>query len=130
MKRLGILTLATAALMSVVFVAGAAGHKVKYDATVTAKFDKQANAFDGAVASPKSGCVTGRTVNLRMRATDGSTTVVGTAVTDSTGAWVIKPTSAAAAGTYFAEAARKVLRKNTKHRHVCAPAESKDLKVK
>ena len=130
MKRLGTLMLATVALMSVVFVAGAAGHRVKFESTVTAKFDKQTNAFDGAVASPKPGCVTGRTVNLRMRATDGSTTVVGTAVTDSTGAWVIQPTSAPAAGTYFAEAAKKVLRKNTKHRHVCAPAVSKDVKIK
>jgi hypothetical protein len=122
--------LATVALVSVVFVAGAAAHRVKFESTVTAKFDKQANAFDGTVASAKRGCVTTRTVNLTLRATDGSTTVVGTAVTESNGAWVIKPASAPAAGTYFAEATKKVLRKNTKHRHVCAPAVSKDVKVK
>ncbi len=122
--------LATVALMSVVFVAGASGHKVKYDSTVTAKFDKQANTFDGAVESPKRGCVTKRTVDLKLRASDGSTTLVGTAATDSTGAWVIQPTSAPAAGTYFAKATKKVLRKSSKHRHVCAPAVSKDVKVK
>ena len=49
--------LATAALMSVVFVAGAAGHKIKYPSTVTAKFDKHTPAFDGSVAWEKGGCV-------------------------------------------------------------------------
>ncbi len=130
MKRIGTLILATVALMSVVFVAGAAGHTARYDSTVTAKFDKNSNAFDGAVASPKQGCVTNRTVKLRLRATDGSTPVVGTDVTDSLGAWVIQPTSAPAAGTYFAKAAKKVLRKNSKHRHICRVAVSKDVNVK
>jgi hypothetical protein len=129
-KRAGIVILATVALISMVFVAGAAGHRVKFESTVTAKFDKQANTFDGTVASAKRGCVATRTVNLRLRASDGSTAVVGTTVTDSTGAWVIQPTSAPAAGTYFAEAAKKVLRKNSKHHHVCASAVSKDVKVK
>jgi len=117
--------------MSVVFVAGAAGHTARFDSTVTAKFDKQASTFDGTVDSVKPPCKTNRTVNLRLRATDGSTTVVGTDVTDSLGAWVIQPTSAPAAGTtYFAEAAKKVLRKNSKHRHVCRVAVSKDVNVK
>jgi hypothetical protein len=130
LKRAGIVILAAAALISVVFVAGAAGHRVKFDSTVTAKFDKHTNVFDGNVASAKRGCVTKRTVNLRIRATDGSTTVVGTTMTASNGAWAIQSTSAPAAGTYFAEAAKKVLRKNSKHHHVCAPAVSKDVKVK
>jgi hypothetical protein len=130
LKRAVTVILATVALMSVVFVAGAAGHKIKYPSTVTAKFDKHTTTFDGSVASAKRGCVKNRTVKLRSRATDGSTPVVGTAVTDSTGAWVIQPTSAPAAGDYFAEAAKKVLRKNSKHRHVCSLAASKDVKVK
>jgi hypothetical protein len=130
LKRAATVILATVALMSVVFVAGAAGHRIKYPSTVAAKFDKHTTAFDGSVASAKRGCVTDRTVNLKLRATDGSTPVVGTAVTDSTGAWVIQPTSAPVAGTYFATAAKKVLRKNSKHRHVCSRAVSKDVKVK
>jgi len=114
--------------MSVVFVAGAAGHTARFDSTVTAKFDKNTNAFDGAVASAKRGCVTNRAVTVRLRAPDGSTTAVGTDATDAAGAWVIA--SAPAAGTYFAEAAKKVLRKNSKHRHICRVAVSKDVKVK
>lgn len=77
MKRVGTLILATVALMSVVFVAGAAGHTVKYDSTVTAKFKKKDNTFDGAVDSPKLRCETDRKVNLRMRATDGSSAPSG-----------------------------------------------------
>ena len=130
MKRIGTAILATVALMSVVFVAGAAGHTARFDSTVTAKFDKQTNAFDGAVASAKRGCAKNRAVTVRLRATDGSTTAVGTDTTDPAGAWVIQPTSAPAAGDYFAEASKKVLRKNSKHRHICRVAVSKDVKVK
>lgn len=116
--------------MSVVFVAGAAGHTVRIDSTVTAKFKKNDNTFDGTVDSVKPRCETDRKVNLRMRATDGSSTPVATDLTDSLGAWVIQPTSAPAPGTYFAEAAKKVLRKNSKHRHVCKKAISGDVTVK
>lgn len=130
MKRVGTSILATVALMSVVFVAGAAGHTARYDSTVTAKFDKNTNAFDGAVASTKRRCVKNREVTVRLRATDGSTTAVGTDATDAAGAWAIQPASAPVAGTYFAEAAKKVLRKNSKHRHICRVAASKDVKVK
>ena len=137
MKRAGTLILAIAALTSVVLVAGAAGHRVKYDSTVTAKFKKaghdpytQPARFDGAVSSEKPRCVKNRTVNLRLLANDGSSSVVASDVTDSSGAWVIQPATAPAAGTYFAEATKKVLKKNSKHRHVCRAAVSKELKVK
>ena len=129
--------LATAALMSVVFVAAAAGHTARYDTTVTAKFNKadkknptaQPANFDGTVTSLKPRCEKNRKVNLRLRAADGSSTVVGTDLTDSAGAWKIQPTSVAP-GTYFAQAPKKVLRKSTKHRHICKKAVSKDVTVK
>lgn len=129
--------LATAALMSVVFVAGAAGHTARYDTTVTAKFNKahkknptaQPANFDGTVTSLKPRCEKNRKVNLRLRAADGSSTVVGTDITDSAGAWKIQPTSVAP-GNYFAQAPKKVLRKSTKHRHICKKAVSKDVTVK
>ena len=130
MKRARTAILATLALMSVVLVDRAAGHTARYDSTVTAKFDKNTDAFDGAVASTKRRCVKNREVTVRLRATDGSTTAVGTEATDAAGDWVIQPASAPAAGTYFAEAAKKVLRKNSKHRHICRVAVSKDVKVK
>ncbi len=129
MKRVGT-GLIAAILVSGVVAAGANGHAVKYDSTVTAKFDKQARTFDGAVESAKRGCAKNRSVNLRLRAADGSSTVVGTDVSDALGAWVVTSTSDPAPGTYFAEATKKVIRKNKNHRHVCAPAVSKDIKVK
>ncbi len=129
MKRLGTALFATTVISGVV-AAGAMGHTVKYDSTVTAKFDKQAKTFDGTVESAKRGCVRNRSVNVRLRAADGSSTVIGTDLTDSLGAWVVAPTSDPAPGTYFAEAAKKVTRKNDKHRHVCRPAVSKDVTVK
>ncbi len=136
MKQVATLILATVAIVSVVFVAGASGHRAKFDTTVTVKFNKadkkdplaKAN-FDGTVTSTKPRCAKNRTVNLRLRATDGSSTVVGTDLTDSVGAWLIEPTSVAP-GTYFAQATKKVLLKNTKHRHICKKAVSKDVTAK
>lgn len=129
LRRLGTGLIATT-LISGVAAAGAAGHTVRYDSVVTAKFDKQAKIFDGTVDSAKRGCARKRSVNVRLRAADGSSTVIGTDLTDSLGAWVVAPTSDPAPGIYFAEATKKVTRKNEKHRHVCKPAASKDLTVK
>lgn len=55
---------------------------------------------------------------------------VATAVTDSTGAWLIRPSGTVAPGTYVAEAAKKVLRKSKKYRHICARAISREVVVK
>jgi hypothetical protein len=125
-----------AALTSAVFVSGAAAHRVKYDTAVSAKFNKagknpytQPANFDGKVTSPKARCQRYRNVNLRLRAADGSSSVVASALTDGNGAWVIQPANIAP-GTYYAQVPRKVLRKTTKHRHICRGAISKDVKVK
>lgn len=129
--------MATVALMSVVFVSGAAGHVVRFDTTVSAKFNKPhkkppgatVGNFDGSVSSTKPRCEKMRTVKLFKRAADGSGTSVGTDLTDANGAWVITP-SRVAPGTYFAKVTKRVLRKNTKHRHICKRAFSKDVTVK
>ena len=68
-------------------------------------------------------------MNLRLRNADGSSTVVGTVLSSANGDWSVKP-SAVAPGTYFAQTAKRVLRKNNKHRHVCKKALSKDVTVK
>lgn len=132
MRRLIAAVLATLALTGVVFVAGAQGHKVKFESEVTAKFTKetkkQAATFDGVVTSTKAKCAKDRIVNLRLRNADNSSTRIAGDVTDANGVWVIQPETLAN-GTYFAAAKRKVLRKNTKHRHVCKTAISKDVKV-
>ena len=120
-----------------VFVAGAAGHIAKFDAMLTVKFNKPAKDdpyaktanFDGSVVSAKPRCEKNRTITLRQRTADGSSTLVGTDLTDLAGAWLIQSTTVAP-GTYFAQTGKKVLRKSTKHRHICKKAVSKDVTVK
>lgn len=133
MKQLGAVSLATLALMSVAFVSVADGHTSAYDSTVTAKLKKNgkdADSFYGNVDSTTLRCEMDRIVNLRLRAASGPSTLVGTDVTDSVGDWEVLLTEDAAPGTYYAVAAKKVLRKNKKHRHVCTRVLSRDLTVK
>lgn len=134
MKRATTSILIAAALMCAVFAAGAAAHTVKYDSAITAKFKKETGkqpaTFDGAVTSTIPRCAGTRKVNLRLMAADGSSTVVATTVTDSTGAWLIQPSGTVAPGTYVAEATKKLLRKNAKHRHICEKAISGQVVVK
>lgn len=128
--------MATVALMSVAFVSGAAGHTFRADTTVSAKFNKpKANdptgkaTFDGTVGSTVPRCVSMRTVTLYQRAANGSSAPVGEAVTGSSGAWATMP-STVTPGTYYAQVAKKVLRKSSKHRHICKMAVSSDVTVK
>jgi hypothetical protein len=137
MKRAVTVIVATAAILSVIFVAGASAHTVRFDSAVTAQFMKAGKdpvtdpaAFSGTVTSVKPRCKRNRTVNVRQRAVDGSSTVAATDVSDLVGTWFVLQTADPAPGTYFAEAAKKVLRKSTKHRHICRKAVSGDLKVK
>lgn len=133
MKRVVTTILATVALVSVVFVAAATAHTVKYESTVTVKFKKAAKdpaIFDGAVSATTPRCEGNRKVDLRLRAADGTSTVVGTDLTDPAGAWAFQPTADVAPGDYFAQVAKKVLRKDAKHRHVCKKAVSGDVTVK
>lgn len=134
MKRAATSILIATALMCVVFVAEAGAHTVRYASAVTANFKKETGkdpaTFDGVVTSSIPRCAGARQVNLRLVAADGSSTVVTTAVTDATGAWTIPQSGTVAPGTYVAEAAKKVLRKDKKHRHICAKATSKQVTVK
>jgi hypothetical protein len=131
MTRLKTGLVATLAATCMVFTAVAEGHNVKYDSAVTAKYNKATKStpasFDGTVTSAKPRCAKGRTVNLRLRTTDGST-VVATDLTDANGLWATEVQNLQP-GTYFAEVTRKVLRKTDTHRHVCKKAFSKDIKV-
>jgi hypothetical protein len=134
LKRATTSILIATALMCAVFVAGADAHTVRYASAVTAKFKKETGkdpaSFAGVVTSSVPRCAGARQVNLRMVAADGSSTVVTTAVTDATGAWITPQSGTVAPGSYVAEAAKKVLRKDKKHRHVCAKATSTLVTVK
>jgi hypothetical protein len=136
MKRAGAAIAAIVVVMSVVLVAAAAAHKVRFDTSATIKYDKPAKndpyakaAFKGNLTSAKARCEKNRTVSVYRREANGSETVIGSDATDVTGAWGMEPGSVAP-GTYFAHTAKKVLRKNKKHRHICRAGTSRDLKVK
>ncbi len=129
------LTLALTAALAVAALglAGiASAHTVKFDSAISAKYEKPTKskpaAFAGTVSSPKARCMKNRDVNVRMRLTDGSTSVVGSGSTDAAGNWRIEFADLAK-GTYFAQVKKKALRKNDEHKHVCKRAFSKDVKV-
>lgn len=136
MKRIAVVLMAAVALMSVVFVSGAAGHKFKAASNVTVKFDKPKpndpyakGGFEGNVTSKKARCQKKRTVTVLQRTATGDA-VVGTDVTDVNGAWQVTPSGTVAPGDYYAKVAKRVIRKNTKHRHICRRAVSNDVTVK
>jgi len=128
--------MAAVALMSVTFVSGAFGHKFSADSSVSIKFDKPkpndpyaTGSFSGDVKSEKPRCEKNRTVTLLQRTATGSTNV-GTDLTDANGAWQVPQTGTTAPGDYYATVAKRVIRKNSKHRHICKAAVSKDVTVK
>ena len=133
LRRVGTAIVAAVALMSVVFVAAAAGHTVRYDSTITAKHKsngQQPDTFEGTVESEKLRCVRDRRVALRKRMASGSSRLIAVDFTDSLGDWETELMGDARAGTYFAVAGKKVLRKGADHRHVCKRVKSADVVVR
>lgn len=133
MKRATALILASAAMMSIGAAAIATGHTAKYDSTVTAKLNKggkEGGSFSGTVESATLRCAADRDVNVQMRVDNAPDVLVGSDATDDTGAWELPVTADLAPGAYYAAAAKKTLKKNTKHRHVCKRALSAEVVVK
>jgi hypothetical protein len=126
--RAAMLGLATGIVFAVAGVAAA--HTVNYDATVTIHFKPghkgSADTFSGDVTSDKASCQR-RRIRLIQKQETGNVKIA-TDHTDKTGAWEIQ-LPAAAPGTYFAKATKRVLRDTPKHLHVCNPASSKDITV-
>ena len=111
----------------------AGAHTVKYETTVTAKVKKggkDANTFSGEVASTKAKCFMDREVRLFQVVDNADDTLIGSDRTDDAGGWELLPSTEPAAGTYYAQAAKSVLKKNKKHRHVCKRASSDEVTVK
>ena len=132
MRKLITALIAVLAVGAVGFAAVAAAHTVRFDSAISAKYERPTKtktaAFAGEVSSPKARCMKNRTVNVRLRQTDGSSVVVGSGSTDAAGEWRIEFADLAK-GTYFAQVKKKALRKNKKHKHICKRAFSKDVKV-
>lgn len=132
MTRTAAIALATAAFMIGGPLSLASAHTAKYDSTVTIKLTKagkEGGTISGDVESATARCVAQRGVNVRMRA-EGPDPLVASAITDDAGAYELPITADLGAGDYYVVAAKKVLRKNSKHRHVCRRAVSENVTVK
>jgi len=125
--------LAGVAIAFAAIAPAADAHTVKYETTVTAKVKKggkDANTFSGEVASTKAKCFMDREVKLFLVVDNAADALIGSDRTDDAGAWELVPPAEPAAGTYYALAAKSVLKKSKKHRHVCKRAASDELTVK
>jgi hypothetical protein len=126
-----VVTAALACSAFATLAAVAVAHTARYDSTVTISFHRghrsESDTFSGKVISVKDRCEKHRKVVVRRRL-DGPDALVGTALTDTAGDWNVQVASTPA-GTYYARAKRKVLRRNSSHLHVCRSALSHDLEV-
>lgn len=132
MKRTISTVIIGAALTATALAPTAGAHTVKYDTTATIKFKKggkDAGTFSGGVDSVKPRCEANRTVNVLVRGTESDATI-GTDGTDALGDWTLTSMTDVTPGTYYAVVAKKVLRKTSKHRHVCKRVQTADLTVK
>lgn len=123
-----------AALVSVVFAAGASAHRFGFETRVTSDYNDPNRQspymhFDGQVFNEKTRCVKNRRVVLKRRDADGGVTTVAQDYTDKDGVWLIVPANPPE-GTYFARATKQVIRKSDGHRHTCLPDSSKDMRIK
>jgi hypothetical protein len=109
--------LAVALALAITLPAGA--HKVRFETNLQLKVDvlndTQAT-YSGKIESPKASCEIGRTVNLIHAGA-----VIATATTDFAGNWTVLGSKPPKGSEVTAFTPRKVLKKNRKHRHKCAP---------
>jgi len=131
MKRIAGVAL-MAAVMALSLVAVAAAHTVKHDSTITFQVKKNgqdADTFEGKVISKRNRCAAERQVAIYRRVEGGPDVVVSDDITDANGDYSSEAAENAPAGTYYAVAIRKVLRKDAEHTHVCKKATSSDRVV-
>jgi hypothetical protein len=130
MHRVALALLLAAALCGL--AAGAAlAHKKLIASAVALSYQgtDYGDTMSGSVASPNQRCVAGRAVTL-FRSTGGNSTAYGDATASASGAFKFDPKGQVfQQGTYYVQAARKVLQKNKRHRHICKPAASVSVVV-
>ena len=129
MKRIaGVAVLA--ALTSVSLVAVATAHNVKYNSKVTMHVNTNGSEDDfieGEVLSNSDRCLD-RAVSIFRVVEAGDDELYFGTFTDDNGVYGAF-TDDTPAGTYYASIGRLVLRKNTKHKHVCKAATSPERVV-
>jgi hypothetical protein len=122
MKRNSIRLAALAALAVSIGLGAAfpaAGHKVVYDTHLQLKIDtlsETQDTFSGQVNSQRAACRAGRLVSV----THAGVTIA-TATTDLAGNWTVVGPRPPKNDDVTAFVPKKVLVKNRKHRHRCAP---------
>ena len=119
-------------ILSAMFAAAgsiALAHKARIDTSVSlAAPAGSATTFTGTVTA-KGGCKKGRAVSLFRTDEYSGRTLVGTATTDTSGAFSITP-NPASTGSYQATVAKKKVKKGktksgkTKHKHKCLAGSS------
>jgi hypothetical protein len=118
-RKFGIALAAIGVVGSTLAIQGALAHKVTFDSNLQLKLDSNtetASQFSGKVTSTRAGCEVGRPVTLSVNGTPiaAATTVVG-------GSWSASGPGLPKGSTVIATIPRKVLKRNKKHRHKCAP---------
>jgi hypothetical protein len=122
MKRNGIRLAALgllAAAIGLAVVLPAAGHKVVFDTNLQLKIDTLSDTqdtFSGRVTSTRDRCEIGRVVNV----THAGVTIA-TATTDLAGNWTVVGPRPPKGDDVTAFTPKKILKKNRRHRHRCAP---------
>lgn len=118
-KRFGIALAAICVLGSGLALQGALAHKVTFDSNLQLKVDSidaSTSSYSGKVTSTRGACEAGRPVTVTANGTviASATTVVG-------GSWSASGPVQAKNTTVIATIPRKILKRNKKHKHKCAP---------
>jgi hypothetical protein len=126
-------TVAVLAAAAILAIGGglATAHIKKYGSTVTINFQEggaYADQFRGKVRSNKAACKKQRTVKV-YRKKPGPDALYGSDKTNKKGKYVVAPGRNATPGNYYAKAKKRVLKKNSLHKHVCKKATSNTIPV-
>ena len=126
-------TVAVLAAAAILAVGGgiSAAHTAKYKTKVTINFQPgtYADRFFGKVKSKNPACIKKRTVKV-YRQKSGPDVLFGTDTTNKKGKYLVAPGKhAKSGGGYYAKAKKRVLKKNSLHKHVCRAGTSRTITV-
>ena len=119
-------------LVSFSMVALASAHTLKHESTVNFHLKKngqQADSLAGKVNSSVTRCEVDRVIRIYERV-EGPDLLVDTVITDAEGKFEYVFPGDIPEGTYYAVAARKVLKDSDEHLHLCGRAKSDDVDVR
>jgi cytosine/uracil/thiamine/allantoin permease len=109
-----------ACLVGLAIALPASGHKVTYGTNLQLKLDtlnETTEQYSGKVTSTKGACIVGRTITV----TQAGVPIAAT-VSNAAGDWAVLGPKAPKNTDITASTPKKILKKNSKHRHKCAAA--------